>query len=177
MYKDYVYGKGKDNKMRDIKNTRLSEIEYDEKKKVLKQKTERSIENNLNVPGSFVMSLESQNEKIKNGTFGNPNAIRSSGVQGIFDSFENYMSSRYNNVPERVKNDNGELFTLDDKELEEEERRLNDEIYQEKIYNARPEDIQINKKKVDTPNQYIRKQNSEYMDFNDLRSFMSQFRK
>ena len=37
MYKDYVYGKGKDNKMRDIKNTRLSEIDYEEKKYLFSQ--------------------------------------------------------------------------------------------------------------------------------------------
>ena len=178
MYKDYVYGKGKDNKMRDIKNTRLSEIDYEEKKKNIKRKVDRASETNLNKVGSFVMSLEAQNEKIKNGTFtSNINDSVSGDAQNIMDSFEKYMSSRYNNIPERVKNDNGELYTLDDKELEEEENRLYDENYQEKIYNARPEDIQINKKKVDTVNQYIRRQTAENTDYSDLRSFMSQFRR
>ena len=124
------------------------------------------------------MSLEAQNEKIKNGTFtSNINDSVSGDAQNIMDSFEKYMSSRYNNIPERVKNDNGELYTLDDKELEEEENKLYDENYQEKIYNARPEDIQINKKKVDTVNQYIRRQTAENTDYSDLRSFMSQFRR
>lgn len=178
MYKDYVYGKGKDNKMRDIKNTRLSEIDYEEKKKNIKRKVDRASETNLNKVGSFVMSLEAQNEKIKNGTFtSNINDSVSGDAQNIMDSFEKFMSSRYNNIPERVKNDNGELYTLDDKELEEEENRLYDENYQEKIYNARPEDIQINKKKVDTVNQYIRRQTAENTDYSDLRSFMSQFRR
>ena len=178
MYKDYVYGKGKDNKMRDIKNTRLSEIDYEEKKKNIKRKVDRASETNLNKVGSFVMSLEAQNEKIKNGTFtSNINYSVSGDAQNIMDSFEKFMSSRYNNIPERVKNDNGELYTLDDKELEEEENRLYDENYQEKIYNARPEDIQINKKKVDTVNQYIRRQTAENTDYSDLRSFMSQFRR
>lgn len=178
MYKDYVYGKGKDNKMRDIKNTRLSEIEYEEKKKNIKRKSDRASEANLNKVGSFVMSLEAQNEKIKNGTFtSNIDNSVSNGAQNIMDSFEEFMSSRYNNIPERVKNDEGELYTLDDKELEEEEIKLYDENYQEKIYNARPEDIQINKKKVDTVNQYIRRQTAENMDYSDLRSFMSQFRR
>ena len=178
MYKDYVYGKGKDNKMRDIKNTRLSEIDYEEKKKNIKRKVDRASETNLNKVGSFVMSLEAQNEKIKNGTFtSNINDSVSGDAQNIMDSFEKFMSSRYNNIPERVKNDNGELYTLDDKELEEEENKLYDENYQEKIYNARPEDIQINKKKVDTVNQYIRRQTAENTDYSDLRSFMSQFRR
>lgn len=124
------------------------------------------------------MSLEAQNEKIKNGTFtSNIDNSVSNGAQNIMDSFEEFMSSRYNNIPERVKNDNGELYTLDDKELEEEENKLYDENYQEKIYNARPEDIQINKKKVQTVNQYIRRQTAENMDYSDLRSFMSQFRR
>ena len=164
--------------MRDIKNTRLSEIDYEEKKKNIKRKVDRASETNLNKVGSFVMSLEAQNEKIKNGTFtSNINDTVSGDAQNIMDSFEKYMSSRYNNIPERVKNDNGELYTLDDKELEEEENKLYDENYQEKIYNARPEDIQINKKKVDTVNQYIRRQTAENTDYSDLRSFMSQFRR
>lgn len=177
MYNDYIYGKGKDNKMRDIKNTRLSEIDYEEKKKNLKLKSKRASETELNKPGSFVIDLESQNEKIKNETFSNSSTNAKSNMQGILDSFESFMSSRYNNIPERVENDNGELYTLDDDELKEEEDKLYDETYQEKIYNARPEDIQINKKKINTVNQYIRKQTAENTDYSDLRYFMSQFKR
>ena len=156
----FVYGIGSDKKMRDIKNIKLSEMKLEEKKKKIEQQVKRASSNALNTPGQYVMDLKAQHDAIRNGTYNNEyGKQRNSDQQNILDDFERVMN-RYQ-IPTEVKEDKGELYTLDDDELEYEEKNLDNADYQEKIYNANPKDIQIKKKHLDTENQFIRKRAAE----------------
>ena len=155
----YVYGIGSDKKMRDIKNIKLSEMKIEEKKKKIEQQVKRASSKALNTPGQYVMDLKAQHDAIRNGTYDNEYAKHQSDQQNILDDFERVMN-RYQ-APAEVELDKGELYTLDDEELEYEEKNLDNENYQEKVYNANPRDIQIKKKHVDTENQFIRKRTAE----------------
>lgn len=172
---NYEYGsKGSDKKMREIRNTRLSEIALNEKKKAIKEKQERAGD-------GYVMDIKKQDEAIRNGTMKENSVISGIGNnnrnQDIADAFYNYAKDRYV-VQDRVQNDAGKLYTLDDEELGIEEANLNNEDYQDKIYNARPEDIQIKKVENKSVNQFMRMQNANQQqnDVADLKFFMNQFR-
>ena len=156
----YIYGIGSDKKMRDIKNIKLSEMKLEEKKKKIEQQVKHASSKALNTPGQYVMDLKAQHDAIRNGTYNNEyGSKKQSNQQNILDDFERVMN-RYQ-IPKDVKEDKGELYTLDDEELEYEEQNLDNADYQEKIYNANPKDIQIKKKHLDTENQFIRKRTAE----------------
>ena len=172
----YVYETGKSNKMKDIKNTKLSEMDKEEKKKKIEQRAKLATADSLKSPGQYTMSLEAQHKAIMDDTYGSGTTEdyhKKSSQQDILSTFERMMD-RYQ-IPKDVPNDKGELYTLDNEELEYEDKNLDNAEYQEKIYNANPKDIQINKQHVDTPNQFIRKRLSEenQSDQADMKWFFS----
>ena len=118
-------------KMRDIKNIKLSEIKNEEKKEKIEQQIKRATAKNLNTPGQYVMSLKAQNEAIRNNTYNNDRSNNSkfNAQQDILDTYEKVMN-RYQ-IPKDIKEDKGELYTLDDEELEYEEKNLENKDYQE----------------------------------------------
>lgn len=176
----FIYGgASSDKKMRDIKNVKLHDMEKEENKKKLELRAEHATASAINTPGQFVMSLKAQNDSLRNGTYAtglNENNRKVLDQQNILMDFENMMN-RYQ-IPKDMPNDKGELYTLDDEELEFEDKNIDNEEYQEKIYNANPKDIQLKTKRIDTPTQFIRKQVSENETNNqaDMRWFMNQFR-